>query len=164
LRNGSKVVLIRHGATIGGAGDPAGFRLEDCATQRNLTDKGIAESKAMGERIRAQKVPIGKVISSQWCRCRDTVALMELGTPELAPTFNNAFTFRDRVDELTAGARAIVAAWSGPGALVVATHGANILPLTGVTPEEGGVVVVKPEPASPAKLRVLGRIFLMTDH
>ena len=53
---------MRHGATIGGAGDPPGFRLEDCATQRNLTDKGRAESKAAGERIRAQKVPVGKVI------------------------------------------------------------------------------------------------------
>ena len=86
LRDGSKVVLIRHGATIGGAGDPAGFRLEDCATQRNLTDKGIAESKAAGERIRAQKVPVGKVISSQWCRCHDTATLMNLGQPiEIAP-------------------------------------------------------------------------------
>ena len=70
----------------------------------------------------------------------------------------NAFTFRDRIDELTAGARAIVAAWSGPGTLVVATHGANVLPLTGIMPEEGGMVVVKSEPESTAKLRVLGRI------
>ena len=62
LRDGAKVILLRHGATTGGAGDPPGFRLEDCATQRNLTDKGIAESKAAGERIRAQKVPVGKVI------------------------------------------------------------------------------------------------------
>ena len=98
------------------------------------------------------------MLSSQWCRCIETVTLMGLGTPELAPTFNNAFTFRDRIDELTAGARAIVAAWGGPGTLVVATHGANILPLTGIMPEEGGVVVVKAEPESTAKLRVLGRI------
>jgi hypothetical protein len=59
---------------------------------------------------------------------------------------------------LTAGARAIVAAWSGPGTLVVMTHGANLLPLTGVMPEEGGMVVVKPEPATPERLRVLGRV------
>jgi phosphohistidine phosphatase SixA len=164
LRAGGHVALIRHAATVGGAGDPQGFRLDDCATQRNLTDKGRAQAKRLGERFRAEQIPIGKVLSSQWCRCRETVALMELGTPELAPTFNNAFTFRDRVDELTAGARAIVAAWSGPGTLVVATHGANILPLTGVTPEEGGIVVVKPEPALAEKLRVLGRIFSPIDR
>jgi broad specificity phosphatase PhoE len=158
LRAGGHVALLRHAATVGGAGDPPGFRLDDCATQRNLTDKGRAEARRLGERFRAEAVPIGKVLSSQWCRCRETVALMELGTPEIAPTFNNAFTFRDRVDQLTAGAREIVAAWKGPGTLVVVTHGANILPLTGVMPEEGAVVVVKADPASAAKLRVLGRI------
>src|SRR6267142_586103 len=106
LRAGGHVALVRHGATAGGAGDPPGFRLDDCATQRNLTDKGRTQARRLGERFRAELVPVGKVLSSQWCRCRDTIALMELGTPEPAPTFNNAFTFRDRVDELTAGARA----------------------------------------------------------
>ena len=144
--------------TVGGSGDPPGFKLEDCATQRNLTDKGRAQARALGARFRAEGVAVGKVLSSQWCRCRETAALMGLDPIEPAPTFNNAFTFRDRVDELTAGARAIVAAWSGPGTLVVMTHGANILPLTGVMPEEGGMVVVKPEPATPDRLRVLGRI------
>ena len=56
---------------------------------------------------------------------------MDLGPVELSPTFNNAFTLRDRVGELTAGARAIVAAWTESGTLVVVRHGANILPLTG---------------------------------
>jgi hypothetical protein len=67
-------------------------------------------------------------------------------------------TLRDRISELTAGARAIVAGWTESGTLVVVTHGANILPLTGVTPEEGGMVIVKPDPASTAKLRTLGQI------
>jgi phosphohistidine phosphatase SixA len=158
LRAGGHVALIRHAGTVGGSGDPPEFRLEDCATHRNLTLKGRAEARRLGELFRSGGVSVGKVLSSQWCRCLDTVALMGLGTPELAPTFNNAFTFRDRVEELTAGARAIVADWSGPGTLVVVTHGANILPLTGIMPEEGGVVVVKADPASASKLRVLGKI------
>ena len=158
LRAGGQVALVRHAATAGGAGDPAGFRLDDCATQRNLTDKGRREARRLGEQFRAERVSVGKVLSSQWCRCRETAALMDLGPAELAATFNNAFTLRDRVDELTAGARAIVAAWSGPGTLVVVTHGANILPLTGIMPEEGGVVVVEAEAANASKLRVLGRI------
>lgn len=158
LRAGGYVALVRHAGTAGGSGDPPGFKLEDCATQRNLTDKGRAQARALGERFRAERVAVGKVLSSQWCRCRETAALMGLEEIEPAPTFNNAFTFRDRIEELTAGARAIVAAWSGPGTLVVMTHGANILPLTGVMPEEGGMVVVKPDPATPQRLRVLGRI------
>jgi phosphohistidine phosphatase SixA len=159
LRERPTVVLIRHGATSGGAGDPPGFRLEDCATQRNLTEKGIAESTAAGERVRAQRVPVGKVISSQWCRCQDTARLMDLGQPvETNPTFNNAYTFSDRRDELTRGARAVIAAWRGPGALVIVTHGANILPLTGFQPAEGEMVVVEAEPGPDGKLRVIGRI------
>jgi hypothetical protein len=36
LRSGTAVGLLRH-ATAPGVGDPAYFRLEDCATQRNLS-------------------------------------------------------------------------------------------------------------------------------
>jgi phosphohistidine phosphatase SixA len=158
LRAGGHVALVRHAATTGGAGDPPGFRIDDCATQRNLTDKGRSEARRLGERFRAEGVAVGKVMSSQWCRCRETAALMDLGPIEPAATLNNAFALRDRVGELTAGARAIVAAWSGPGTLVMVTHGANILPLTGVRPDEGGMVVVKPEPGDPGRLRLLGRI------
>ena len=133
-------------------------RWDDCATQRNLSDKGRAEARRLGEQFRGEDVAVGKLMSSQWCRCQETAALMELGPVELSPTFNNAFTLRDRVGELTAGARAIVAGWTDPRTLVVVTHGANILPLTGVTPEEGGMVIVKPDPGSVAKLRTLGHI------
>jgi len=158
LREGARVALMRHGATSGGAGDPPGFRLEDCATQRNLTEKGRADARAMGEQLRAQKIPVGKVVSSQWCRCRDTAALMALGAIEIAETFNNAFTLSDRRDELTKGARAVIADWKGPGVLVIVTHGANILPLTGFQPAEGEMVVVDPAAAADGRLRVIGRI------
>jgi phosphohistidine phosphatase SixA len=158
LKDGGRVALVRHAATSGGVGDPPGFRLEDCATQRNLTDKGREDARALGVRFRAHGIRVDKVLSSEWCRCRDTGALMDVGAIELAPTFNNAFTLRDRVDQLTAGARAIVKAWKGPGTLVVHTHGANIRPLTGIDPGEGGMVVVSPDAANPAGFRVEGRI------
>ena len=158
LRAGGHVALVRHAATAGGAGDPPGFRLDDCATQRNLTDKGRAEARRLGEQFRSEDVVVGKLMSSQWCRCQETAALMDLGPVELTSTFNNAFTLRDRVGTLTAGARAVVAAWTQPDTLVVVTHGANILPLTGEMPEEGGMVIVKPDPGSAAKLRTLGHI------
>jgi phosphohistidine phosphatase SixA len=158
LKEGGRVALVRHAATSGGVGDPPGFRLEDCATQRNLTDKGREDARALGVRFRAHGIRIDKVLSSQWCRCRDTAALMDVGAIEIAPTFNNAFTLRDRVEQLTAGARAIVQAWKGPGTLVVHTHGANIRPLTGINPGEGDMVVVSPDAANPAGFRVEGHV------
>jgi phosphohistidine phosphatase SixA len=158
LREGHRVVLVRHAATSGGAGDPDGFRLEDCTTQRNLTEQGRADARSAGDQLRAQNIPVGKILTSQWCRCRDTATLMALGPIEVAETFNNAYALSHRRDELTKGARAVIAAWKGPGVLIVVTHGANILPLTGFQPAEGEMVVVDPDPAPDGKLRVIGRI------
>jgi phosphohistidine phosphatase SixA len=158
LKEGGRVALIRHAEAPGGVGDPSGFRLEDCATQRNLSDKGRAQARALGAAVRDHAVPIGKVLSSQWCRCRQTAELMDIGPIEAAPTFNNAAVLRDQRETLKEGARAVVAAWRGPGTLIVLTHGANILALTGAHPPEGAIVVVEPDPGSAEKFRLLGRI------
>jgi hypothetical protein len=83
---------------------------------------------------------------------------MNVGAIEEQATFNNAYVLREKRDELTAGARAYVAQWKGPGALIVSTHGANILPLLGIHPSEGEVVVVMPDEKSDQKMRLVGRI------
>jgi len=158
LKQGNAVALVRHAQAPGGAGDPPGFKLDDCATQRNLSAQGRAEARALGARFRAQNIPVAKVLTSQWCRCRETAALMNLGAIEEAPTFNNAFVLAGQRDPLTQGARTIIAGWKGPGVLVVVTHGANISQLTGIQPAEAEVIVVQLDPSSDKKLRVLGRI------
>jgi broad specificity phosphatase PhoE len=158
LRSTPHVILIRHAQTAGGAGDPPGFRLEDCATQRPLTPAGRATAARIGEGLRAAGVPVAKVLSSQWCRCRDTASLMAVGPVEPAPTFDNAFTLHAQRADLTAGARAVIAAWTGPGNLVIVTHGANIQALLGLTPAEGETVVVRPDPAAAGGFRLTGRI------
>lgn len=158
LRGDGHVALIRHASAPGMAGDPADYRLDDCKTQRNLSEEGRREARSLGERFRAQQVKVGKIISSQWCRCRQTAELMNIGPVEEAPAFNNAFVLRARRDALTADARAIIAAWRGPGTLVVSTHGDNILALLGIHPREGEVVVVAPDPVSATRMRVVGRI------
>ncbi|MGC2438582.1 MAG: histidine phosphatase family protein, partial [Pseudolabrys sp.] len=150
--------LILHASAPGPAGDPADYTLDDCATQRNLSEQGRAEARALGERFRTQQVKVGKIVSSQWCRCRQTAELMNIGPVEDAPTFNNAFVLNARRDALTAGARATIDAWRGPGTLVVVTRGQNILLMLGFHPREGEVIVVAPDPASENKMRLIGRI------
>jgi phosphohistidine phosphatase SixA len=158
LKAGGTVVLVRHTEAPGGVGDPAGFRLDDCATQRNLSEQGRANARSLGDRFRQHGISVGKVLSSRWCRCKETAALMDLGSVEPTSTFDNAFVLRGQVKELTEGARAIISGWKGPGTLVIVTHGANILPLTGIQPAEGAMVVVVPDPVLDARLRVLGSI------
>jgi len=71
LKEGKKLVFIRH-AIAPGNGDPNNFDINDCSTQRNLDEKGIEESKKIGLFFKNNKIKIDKVLSSQWCRCKDT--------------------------------------------------------------------------------------------
>ena len=71
LKEGKKLVFIRH-AIAPGNGDPNNFDINDCSTQRNLDEKGIEESEKIGLFFKNNKIKIDKVLSSQWCRCKDT--------------------------------------------------------------------------------------------
>jgi phosphohistidine phosphatase SixA len=137
------IVLIRH-ATAPGVGDRAEFKLDDCATQRNMNEQGRAEARKLGERFRAHKIHLGSVISSQWCRCRETARLAFGDQVSDEPAFNSFYRLstEDRVAQ-TAQARAVLARWSGPGALVVVTHEVNIQALAGVGTASAESVVVR---------------------
>src|SRR5712691_11542257 len=83
LVDGGHVALVRHGnAPPGYGGDPPGFKIDDCATQRNMDERGRAQSRAVGEAFRQHGVRVDKVLSSPWCRCLETARLMALGPVE----------------------------------------------------------------------------------
>jgi phosphohistidine phosphatase SixA len=149
------VAMIRHGRTSGGAGDPPGFKLDDCGSQRNLTEDGRAQMAKLGEQFRAHGVQVTAVLSSQWCRCLDT-AKLAFGRAEPWAPLNNLFGRREHEPAQTAEVRKRIAAWKGPGTLVLVSQGANISPATGVYPGEGEVVVLRPDPAT--GFRAVGRI------
>ena len=71
LKEGGKIILIRH-ALAPGSGDPSNFDLKDCSTQRNLNKEGVKQSKKIGSFFTKQNIPIDQVLSSEWCRCKDT--------------------------------------------------------------------------------------------
>jgi phosphohistidine phosphatase SixA len=143
LRAGRHVALMRHADAPGGFGDPPGFRIDDCATQRNLSAKGRADAPRIGARLRSEGIAVERILSSPWCRCKDTATLLELGPVEAEPTFGNVVVLSDQRESLTAGARAVIGQWTGSGILVVVTHGANIQALTGISPASGEIVVVR---------------------
>jgi phosphohistidine phosphatase SixA len=141
LRRDGAVALVRH-AEAPGVGDPPGWKLGDCATQRNLGEAGRAQARALGEKLRARRIVVARVLASPWCRTVDTATLIGAGPVRHEATFSNAFVLSERRAELTAGARALIARWRGPGTLVVVTHGENIAALTGRSPATAELVVV----------------------
>ena len=90
LRSGA-VVLFRH-ANAPGTGDPSGFRLESCSTQRNLGDEGRRQAVRIGERFRSENVRVGAVLTSEWCRAFDTAELAFPGMAQREPAFNSFST------------------------------------------------------------------------
>lgn len=148
------IVLFRH-ANAPGTGDPSGFRLGDCATQRNLDDTGRSQSQRIGSMFRSRNIQVGRVLTSQWCRCVDTAVLAFPGQATTAPEFNSYFNDRASEARQTAEARATLTAWTGPGALVVVTHQVNITALTGIVPASGEGVVVR---TTGGRLTMIGRV------
>jgi broad specificity phosphatase PhoE len=140
LRDGGQIVLIRHAVTDPGVGDPPGFRLDDCATQRNLSAAGREEARRLGEAFRAQRVPVAQVLSSPWCRCLDT-ARIAFGEARADPMLGNLYTHGENSATQQAQFRALARALPARGNLILVTHGATIAAFTGISPGTGEAVV-----------------------
>ena len=156
LAQGGHVAVIRHGnAPPGYGGDPPGFKLEDCATQRNLDERGREQALALGEAFRKHGVKVERVVSSPWCRCVDTGRLMAVGEVEtswaLVPDVGSSVPRLTRLQEIVSG-------WRGPGTLVLVTHALTVRPLAGILPAQAETIVLKPAPGDPRGGIVVGRI------
>jgi phosphohistidine phosphatase SixA len=152
LRAGKAVALIRH-ADAPGIGDPAGYKLEDCSTQRNLSERGRVQAAALGALFRANQIE-AKILSSPWCRCLETARLMNLGPVAVDSSFSNAFVLADQREELKRRGSVVISAWKG-GNLIIMTHGNNIAALSGQQLAPAETLVVEP---GTVPVRVIGRI------
>ena len=154
LRSGGDIALMRH-AEAPGTGDPAGFRVDDCATQRNLSDQGRRQAKDAGALFRSQGITNATVFSSQWCRCLDTASGLGLGAVVPQPALNSFFNDAGRDRQQTEALRQLIRQRPPGKPLVMVTHQVNITALAGVYPRSGEIIVVRPENG---RLTVMGRI------
>ena len=141
VRSGEAVAMMRH-ALAPGTGDPAGFDVDDCTTQRNLSVEGREQARRTGDAFRANGIMLAEVKTSAWCRCQDTASLMNLGTPEVLPPLNSFFQNRGQRDPQTDALRQWLAARTGSEPLVLVTHQVNITALTGAFASSGEIVVI----------------------
>jgi broad specificity phosphatase PhoE len=153
LKQGGHYLMLRH-ATAPGTYDPPGYRLDDCSTQRNLSGEGREEARALGATLRANGVPIGRVLSSRWCRCLET-ARLAFGRVEPWPALDSLR--RGEEDARTREMRALVSTpLAGPNVVLV-THQFNIRAATGLPSIQSGETIVL-APLGDAGFRVAGRI------
>jgi phosphohistidine phosphatase SixA len=157
LKQGN-IILFRH-ANAPGVGDPPNFQVTDCSTQRNLDEIGRAQAKRIGEYLLSNGVKVSRVLTSQWCRCKETAAIAFSNLMTDARQENSVFNsfFNDRQDEpkQTEAAKVLLMNWKGPGTLVVVTHQVNITALTGIYPQSGEGIVLR---GQANQLKVVGRI------
>ena len=141
-QEGNKIILIRHALAPGG-GDPKGFRIDDCKTQRNLNQIGINQSKKIGRSFKKNKIKVDKVLSSQWCRCKDTAKYAFGNFKEFSPlnsTFSPPFDKNEKkqIKQL----KKFVKEWDGKGKnLILVTHYVVILAITGEAASSGELII-----------------------
>jgi broad specificity phosphatase PhoE len=147
LRRGGLVVLMRHASTEPGLGDPPGYRLDDCGTQRNLSEAGRAEARRVGERFLAERIPVARVYTSPWCRCRET-ATLAFGAAEDWPPLASFFDDPGHEAEATQSVRTRIAGYARrpPGGnVVMVTHNVNVAALTKLSIGTAELVLVRPD-------------------
>lgn len=145
LKEGGYVVLLRH-VTAGGA-DADDFDLADCRTQRQVGASGRAQAEALAARFKAAGIATAQVLTSQWCRARQTAELLGLGAVTDEPALNYYHWKLGSEEAMNATLRGFFAALEAPapGApLVLVSHSTAFTAMGLEPPKSGGGLVLKP--------------------
>ena len=142
-KKGNKIILIRHALAPGG-GDPPGFDITNCETQRNLNQTGINQSLRIGQLFSNNNIPIDLVLSSEWCRCKDT-AKYAFKKYEVFSDLNSTYQkpYDKKEKQQIKNLKKYIQNWNGKGGnLVLVTHYVIISALTNYAPSSGEIVII----------------------
>ena len=155
LKEGKKLVFIRH-AIAPGNGDPNNFDINDCSTQRNLDKNGILQSKKIGLFFKKNKIKIYKVLSSEWCRCKDTAkyAFQNFETFDALNSFYDV-RFAANEEKQIKDLKNYIKNWDDDKNLVLVTHFVVISSILNTGPSSGEIII------SDKNLNIIGRVNTM---
>ena len=141
LKEGGKIIFIRHAYAPGG-GDPDNFDVNDCSTQRNLNNEGISQSKLIGEFFVKNKIQIDQVLSSEWCRCKDTAkyAFKNFKTFNALNSFFSS-KFAQNEDKQIKDLKNFIQNWKSEKNLVLVTHYVVISSMINMAVGSGEIVI-----------------------
>lgn len=141
LKKGGKLIFIRHAYAPGG-GDPENFDINNCDTQRNLSEEGRNQAKKIGNFFKENDIPIKLVISSEWCRCKETalIAFKNYETENFLNSFYSAKFAKNRKMQMKK-LKDYVKSWNGDKNLVLVTHYVVISEALNYAPSSGEIVI-----------------------
>ena len=141
LKDGEKIILIRH-ALAPGSGDPINFDLNDCTTQRNLNIEGVEQSKKIGTFFNKNNIPIDQVLSSEWCRCKDT-AKYAFQNFETFDALNSFYDIRFAANEISQikELKNYIKNWDDDKNLVLVTHFVVISSILNTGSSSGEIII-----------------------
>ncbi len=145
LKTSDHVLLMRH-ALAPGVGDPAGYKLQDCKSQRNLDAKGREQAQKTGQWLKAQGVGSALVFSSAWCRCKETAEKLALGPIVLEASLNSFFDDMRQGPQSNLNLQKFMSSQlktKGDKALILVTHHVNIAEFMGENVGSGDMVLAK---------------------
>ena len=155
LKEGKKLVFIRH-AIAPGNGDPNNFDINDCSTQRNLDKNGIAQSKKIGLFFKNNKIKIDKVLSSEWCRCKDTAkyAFKKFDTFDALNSFYDERFAANEAKQIK-DLKNYIKKWDSDKNLILVTHFVVISSILNTGSSSGEIII------SDKNFNIIGSIDMM---
>ena len=152
LKEGGKLIFIRH-AYAPGSGDPNGFVISNCASQRNLSKEGIDQSKRIGQFFIENDIIIDKVLSSEWCRCKQT-AKYAFNNYETKNFLNSFFSqeFSHNKDKQIKELKEYIKNWNGKNNLIFVTHFVVISEILDLSTSSGEIILADKD------YNILGRL------
>ena len=141
LEDGGKLIFIRH-AYAPGNGDPAGFNLNDCSTQRNLSEDGRKQAQRIGEFFTKNKIEIDKVLSSEWCRCKETakIAFKNYSTNSFLNSFYSS-KFSKNKDKQVKAFNYYIKNLESKKNIIFVTHYVFISEILNYAPSSGEIII-----------------------
>ena len=136
----ANVIFMRH-ALAPGFGDPNNFIKEDCSTQRNLNNKGRLQARLIGSYLKASDIKFSEILTSEWCRCIDTIKELNLGKWETFSGLNSFFQGHEKKDQVMNKLQKKLDSLDNSDLVLFVTHQVVITEQTGVAPRSGEMVL-----------------------
>ncbi len=152
LKKNNNIIFVRHSLAPGN-GDPPYINLNDCKTQRNLSTEGINQSKKIGIFFKKNDIKLGEVLSSEWCRCKDTsfYAFSNYRTFNALNSFYDPKFYKNKKKQINS-LKTFIENWDSKSNLVLVTHYVVISEMLNLGASSGEIIITN------KNYEILGRI------